>query len=52
MTTKNKIMKWNLYEKALARIGLMQPVIYCEKNPLVNKGLFTAPKTHGKLRRN
>lgn len=52
MTTKNIIMKWKLYEKALTRITLMQSVIYCEKKPHVNKSLFTAPKSHGKLRSN
>lgn len=52
MTTKNIIMKWKLYEKAFARIVLMQSVVYCEKNPHVNKGLFTGPKSHGKLRSN
>lgn len=52
MTTKNIIMKWKLCEKASARIALMQSAIYCEKKPHVNKGLFIAPKSHGKLRSN
>lgn len=52
MTTKNIIMKWKLCEKAFARIALMQSVIYCEKNPHVNKSLFRASKSHRKLRRN
>lgn len=45
-------MKWKIYEKAFARIAMVQSVTYCEKNPHLNKSLFTAPKSHGKLRSN